>query len=112
MTKITRTIPVSLIYASIVTFEKDQIKETPLTAVEVFGVKVDIEKAMKHVIAKYGKGKAYVIRSIETQENVYEISLDEFIRHSKLILPDEKPQDEPKDKPQDEPKDKPQPVQA
>lgn len=85
MKTITRTIPTSQIYASIVEFADGEVKATDLSVIEVVGEEVKKDAAMKIVSKKYGKDYTYIIRSVEVQQDVYEITLDDFLKNAKKL---------------------------
>jgi hypothetical protein len=49
--------------------------------------KITNEKAVKIVEKTFGKGALYIVRSVDTKENTYEISVVDFIKNATLVTP-------------------------
>ncbi len=76
---ITRTITTSKIYASTVSYENGEIKLEDMPYIVEEG-KISNEKALKIVQKKYGKGNQYVIRAVEEVNELYGMSIKDFMR--------------------------------
>lgn len=94
MKYIKRTLVDSVIFASQVRFENDQVVAVDLPHITVFNEIVDEEKAIKILQKKYGKLGQYAIRYIDTTERKYQISVEDFVKNATLILSEDVSQDD------------------
>ena len=81
---IVRTMATSTIHAFGLTMEGNIPKVETLDPITVMG-KANEKEALKAVKEKYGKDKSITIGSIEVQEDTYEISVEDFVKHAKKI---------------------------
>jgi hypothetical protein len=87
MKAITRTIPTSKIYATIVEVEIGKIVNTDLSCIEVVGEEITETQAKKIVAERFETTGAFLIREIEIEKTVYELELDKFIQYAKVVEP-------------------------
>lgn len=79
---ITRSITVSVIQSAKVTLKNGQAEITDNPTLKVNGI-ISEEKALKLVRKTYGETSQ--IESIETIDDVYEISVEEFMKYAKKV---------------------------
>lgn len=83
---ITRNIPTSKILA-VEAFAKDgELQSKKLKPVTIVGVKMNEEKALKAVREVYGKEKQFVITGIETTEQAFTMSVEDFMKNATAII--------------------------
>ncbi|MDP4120851.1 MAG: hypothetical protein Q8876_07355 [Bacillota bacterium] len=87
MKSITRTIPTTTIIACKASFKDGKLISEDLPAIIVPGVTVKQENALKEVEKVHGKVGSYVVKSVTTSEDVYEISVTDFFKYAKKIEP-------------------------
>ena len=81
---ITRTLAVSEITAYKLTIEDGQPKADALPTITVPG-KASQKEAIKAVQKVYGKDAAVTVGNIVVHEDVYEISVDDFMKYAKKV---------------------------
>lgn len=81
---ICRTMATSTIQAFKLTIENGQPKVENLEPLVVMG-KATEKEALKALKEKYGKNAPITIASIEVQEDTYEISVEDFVKHAKKV---------------------------
>lgn len=81
---IVRTMATSTIQAFKLTIENGQPKVENLEPLVVMG-KATEKEALKALKEKYGKNAPVTIASIEVQEDTYEISVEDFVKHAKKV---------------------------
>ena len=74
----------STIQAFKLTIENGQPKVENLESLVVMG-KATEKEALKALKEKYGKNAPVTIASIEAQEDTYEISVEDFVKHAKKV---------------------------
>ena len=74
----------STINAFKLTIENGQPKVENLEPLVVMG-KATEKEALKALKEKYGKNAPVTIASIEVQEDTYEISVEDFVKHAKKV---------------------------
>ncbi len=82
---ITRTLAVSEITAHVVTMKDGQPTIDTIHIVNVPG-KVSEKEAMRIIRNQYGKEISATIGNISTQEDTYEISVDDFMKYAKKVV--------------------------
>lgn len=80
-TEFTRTLATSTIKPCTITVKDGKPEITELEAVTVAG-KVSEKEALKAVQKKYGKSSNIAIASIEVVEDLYSISLEDFMKYA------------------------------
>ena len=78
---ITRTITVNKIHVAEIGFKDGQIVAINLPPLETFG-NITPEQANKIARKKYGKNANIAVAKIETIDQLYEISVDDFIKYA------------------------------
>lgn len=88
---ITRTMATSKIHAVMLTMNEDkpEVKELP---VMVIGGKATVKDAEKALRKEHGKNAPITVTKIEVNEDVYEISVEDFMKYAKKV---EKATEEP-----------------
>lgn len=81
---ITRTMATSTIHSVMLTMENDQPKVEKLEPVVVTG-KATEETALKTLKSIHGKNAPVSVTKIETSEDVYEISVEDFLKYATKI---------------------------
>ena len=81
---IVRTMATSTVEAYTLEIVDDMPKPEKLEPITVMG-KVTEKEALKAFKEKYGKSKPITISSIKVQEDCYEISVEEFLKHAKKV---------------------------
>lgn len=81
---ITRTMATSEIHAFRLVMKegKPEVEELPVMIIMGKATHKDAEKALR---AEYGKNCAVTIKEIVVSENLYEISVDDFMKYAKKI---------------------------
>lgn len=74
----------STIKAFKLTLEEGQPKVETLEPITIMG-KANQKDALKAVKEKYGKDASITVGEITVEENTYEISVDDFIKHAKKV---------------------------
>jgi hypothetical protein len=87
MKEISRTIPVSTVKAALVEFIDGKLQGKDLKDVVVFGEEIKKENAMKVVAKEYGKENTYSIKDVVVTQEVYVISLSDFLKAAKKVEP-------------------------
>ena len=81
---ITRTIIETKIHSAKIDFVDGNPVATPLEPIIVHG-NVSEESAKKIAVKKHGKEGTIVVSKIETAEKFYEISVEDFVKHAKVV---------------------------
>lgn len=81
---ITRTLVETKIHVAKIEFVNDTPVATPIDPVIVYGT-VNKERARKEVAKVYGKDASIVVAKIESEEKFFEIGVDEFVKHAKIV---------------------------
>lgn len=79
---IVRTITATTIESAVVTFKNGKPEVTPNNPLTVNGV-VDEDKALKAVCKEYGKKSQ--VTAITSVDDMYEISVEDFMKHAKKV---------------------------
>lgn len=81
---ITRTITTTTINSAIVEFVNGECTVRDLDPITVHGTLSQAE-AHKITVKKYGKGHNIVVKSLNTIDNFYEISVADFIKYAHVV---------------------------
>lgn len=83
-TTITRTIKTTHVYPSTMIVENGNVTVENLPRVSIIGEPTEKEQ-LKAVKEKYGKSGNYVVREIEVEEELYEISIEDFMKYATKV---------------------------
>ena len=81
---ITRTITTTTINSAKICFENGTPTAIDLAPITVHGTLTQ-QEAQKIAVKRYGKGENVVVKSLETREKFYEISVADFIKYAKEV---------------------------
>ena len=92
-TTITRTITVNKIHVAEITFKDGQLVAVELSTLEAYG-NITQEQANKIARKKYGKNSNIAVAKIETIDQLYAITIDDFIKYAKPVDTDPEPDEQ------------------
>lgn len=83
-TTITRTITSTKIHGCKVKIENGTPVAEPVEPITVYG-EVTEDQAQRKMDKAYGKNGKVVVSKIETEEKLYEISVEDFVKHATVV---------------------------
>jgi len=92
MKEVKRLISTSIIKGSIISVEQGQLIQTPLPLYTCIGDRLSEAQAIRILKREYGKKLNIIIIEISVKENMHTMSIDDFVKHSKIQEKREMPQ--------------------